>query len=397
MAFALSILISVLALVFSLLRVPILKSLRIFLVLFALGAGQIHLAFLALTLFLISELSYRFEFQISQRLFAIVGTFYVCTLFLTVLSPIDKRVLSELIQLFIYFSLFFLICAILKAPEMMVHILKMSVYASLAIACLGIFLNSIELTEVPAIFLERGGNEGSTFLLLMGVVPCIFMFLKTRNILYILISLVLVYAQFIATSRANYALSVICLSSIVFFMLNRALVRGFVILVLMILCAVNFPEIIVVWESEQNYSALQRILLYEAGFELVRERPWIGWGWGSTSRLASSSNFTDLIFPHFHSTFIQLWVELGLLGLALIVMWFLSLIWSLVRGFFGTNLNEHNAYIALSSFALFFSGFTEAMLFGADRAIQVVFLLAITINILKANKSISKRSHDAIH
>ena len=383
MTSALSIAISILAILFAVLKIPTLQLQRTFLVLFALGAGQIHLAYLALTLFLFSELGYRFQHRLHRRSFAIFAGFYAYVLLVTITSPIDIRAVSETMQLLIYIFTFFQIQAVLFREGMTERILLMSAYASLVMACLGLLLESLGFTEAPAIFLERGGNEGSTFLLLMGVVPCIFFFMKTRKPKFLLIVLIITYAQFVATSRANYFLSGFCILSIFFFLINQLWIRILISLIFATLTILNLPSILQILEGEQNYSTLQRILLYDLGYKIASEHPWFGWGWGSTFKLVTANNLTDISFPHFHSTFIQFWVELGVFGLILNGLWTLSLFWSVIKGCYSRISNEYNSYIALSSIVIFFSGFTEALIFGADRAVQVIILFAIYIKILK--------------
>lgn len=387
MIFTLSIFISGLALLFAGIKAPLLKSIRFFLVLLALGAGQIHLAFLALVVFIYAELDYNFVVRYPASLLFSAFTLYSSIFLVTLASDISYRIISELFQLLIYLYLFLQVFSILRSMEKIELFLKMSVFASLTVGVMGIILESLELTEEPAIFVERGGNEGSLFLLLMGIIPCIFLFLKKRSGMYIYIALILIYAQYVATSRANYTLGLISLLSIPILMIKSALIR----IVLVAVSIFTFPLFVSfineIWESQQNYSTLQRILLYEAGVELAEKHYWTGWGWGSTSSLVDANSLTDLSFPHFHSTFIQFWVELGLLGLVLIALWTFGLLLALVKGYLGKGPIEHRGYIALSSLVVYLSGFTEALIFGFDRAIQVIFIVAIVIRILTLKKS----------
>lgn len=392
MTLALSITISCLAILFAVLKIPFLQSQRTFLVLFALGAGQIHLAYLALILFLFTELGFRFPHRLHRRSFTIIIGFYACVVLVTITSPVDIRTVTETIKLFVYIFIFFQIQAILSREGMTECILRMSAYASLVMASLGLIFTNLGFTETPHIFLERGANEGSTFLLLMGVVPCIFLLMKTQKLKFLLVALIITYAQYVATSRANYFLSGFCILSIFFFSISQLRIRIILTLIFSTLIILNLPYIMQFIEGEQNYSTLQRILLYELGYKIASEHPWLGWGWGSTFKLVSANTLTDIDYPHFHSTFIQLWVELGVFGLIIIGLWTVSLVWSITKGCYSKISNEYNSYIALSSVVIFFSGFTEALIFGADRAIQIVIMFAIYIKILKSNKKLKYKN-----
>lgn len=390
MTLALSIFISGLAVVFAGAKSPLLKSIRLFLVLLALGAGQIHLAFIALVVFIYTELNYNLVVRYPSALLFWVFTLFFSIVMITMTSDMSYRMSFELIQLLVYFYLFIQIYSILNSPEKIETILKMSAFAALMVALMGVLLKGLGLTEEPAIFIERGGNEGSLFLLLMGVIPCIFLFLKRRNKLYLCISLILIYSQYEATSRANYTLGIVSLLSIPLFMIKSNLARWFFVAISICVVLLGGDIISKIWESQQNYSTMQRILLYEAGIDLAKKHFWTGWGWGSTSTLAAASSLTDVSYPHFHSTFIQFWVELGVLGLILIALWTSGLLFALVKGYFGKRPIEYRAYIALSSFAIYISGFTEALVFGFDRAIQVVFITAIVMRMLSFRKLMAK-------
>ena len=377
----LSITISGLAILFSVLKFPALSTFRCFLVLLALGAGQIHLAILALILFLFAELGFRVPSQVPAKSFVILLSLYLATLLVTLFSSTNGRTISELIQLFAYIFIFFQLQAVLQRPNEAERIIRLSAYAAFTVTVLGLGLKQLGLTQVPGIFLARGANEGAIFLSLMGVVPTVFLFLRTRNPVYLLMALIMVYAQIVATSRSTYALSIVTLMSVFFFVWKHIWVRVLLSFAVCALSLANVSWFMSVWQSQQNYSVLQRILLYEAGYEFWSEQPWFGWGWGSSSTLVPQNTLTDIAFPHFHSTYVQFIVELGALGWAVIFLWAIMVIWFVIKGLYSSLPKEDRAYIALSAFTLLFSGFTEVMLFGADRAIQVIFLLAIGLRL----------------
>lgn len=382
MVFALSISISILAIVLAGLRMESLRSLRGFMVLFALGAGQIHLAILSLIILLFSEEGYSLPRHVSLRSVALLLGFFFAVVSVTLFSDIRERTISELLQLLLYIFTYIQLQSVLRQSGQMERLVRLSVPAAMAVAILGLVLERSGLTEAPAIFLDRGGNEGSTFLLLMGVVPSVFMFLKNRNLVYILCIFMLTFVQLEATSRANVALSALCFLAIGFFIWKDRLPRVVLSLIVVAALYVNIDFIEAAWDQQQNYSALERTALYEAGIKLWLDSPWIGWGWGATSELVPRIVLTGSEYPHFHSTYIQFIVELGVLGVLIAGLWIIVAFAIMLYGAFGHFRQQYAAYLVLSSFSLLSSGFTEAMIFGADRAIQVVFISAFAVHII---------------
>ncbi len=77
-----------------------------------------------------------------------------------------------------------------------------------------------------------------------------------------------------------------------------------------------------------------RLKAWLFAFELWRERPWFGWGAGSSRTLIAHSNRPWDLFdhdhwlPHLHNTYLELLVQFGLTGLILFTSWLVALVWA---------------------------------------------------------------------
>jgi len=65
-------------------------------------------------------------------------------------------------------------------------------------------------------------------------------------------------------------------------------------------------------------SISERYYMYKVFFELAPERPLLGWGPGQTKRLLERSGYPGLdTAPHFHNIFVEIILQLGLVGLGI--------------------------------------------------------------------------------
>lgn len=381
--YVVSLAISVGALSIALLKLRVLRHVRLVSIFFSLGAGQIHIAVLALLTFLVAENNYRLPVSLPKIPLLLVAMCFFLIVLTTMLSPIEGRTLVELFQLLIYMIVLVLFMAYLEEPGNTRPVLSAMVVAGLLVAVIGGILFFIEAKSSPHIFLGRGGNEGAIFLLLTGIIPAISLFAETKRPIYLLSVFVMLGAQFLATSRTSIILGALIVFITFYLMIRERWFRIFLLLGLTSVGYLYWDTFQILLEGLKNYSASQRILLYEAGWAFWLESPLVGWGWGATSVLASQEVLTDLIFPHFHSTYIQFLVELGWLGVVFNAIWFLGAFWLLFVGMSdGADLNVR-VYITAAAIALIGLGFTSALLFGADRAVQVVLVIALVRNLLR--------------
>lgn len=374
------------------LRLPGLGAVRHVAVFFALGAGQIYLAALALLALLMAEYGYMPPRCVPRRPTIVAAASVTLVVLATLFSPMSGRTIYELIQLFYYVGVFVLFAAYLRSTARIERLLRAMVAAASLVAALGIAGYMSGMASVPHIYLGRGSNEGSLFLLLSGVIPAMTLFTATRHPTYLALTFLMAGAQMLATSNTHLAISVLAIVAAGFFLIRRRSLRVLVIVATVAAVAGALPLLHGFYERLLDYSTLERIALYEGGWAFWLERPWTGWGWGATSAVAPQVALTDQSYPHFHSAYIQFLVELGALGWLAIVAWVGGSLWLI---FSAVRLRGDPAaayYMAVMSMALLGAGVTQALLFGADRAIQVMLALALIGALYRRARLVSSRS-----
>ncbi|MFN2099277.1 O-antigen ligase family protein [Altererythrobacter sp. MF3-039] len=362
-------------------------------VIMALGAGQIYLAFAALGLMLLAE--NKWQLQLSQSRGAIFATALIILfiLGLTVLSPTTFRTYSEGAQLVLYAAVFVLLLSYLSSGTRIMTLLLACVVGAVAVAALAYLTVFLGWQSPPFIFVGRGSNEGSVFLALLGVVPASILFVRTRNPVYLAAAIVLTLVQFTATSRGSVAVSGLAIVASIYFITNVVAVRIAMIVAGGYIFASNLNLLLGIYEAQLNFSARERLVLIEHGWSLFQERFWTGWGWGSTSVLAASAPTINANYPHFHNAYVQFLVELGVTGLVMLVGFVIYCMKGVVSVSFSRRNSSAQALIVISTLAILVASIFDAMLFGADRAVQILFLLALivrTVDLLSANRNLLK-------
>ena len=143
-----------------------------------------------------------------------------------------------------------------------------------------------------------------------------------------------------------------------------------------------------------NYSLFERLRLIAEGFDKWKQSPIFGHGWGSTSYIVNQISLPpgtgDLIqvHPHFHNTFIQLIVELGVFGWAISLLIFGTCIYIFLKNNLYSDDKYSSIFIKLSCLWIVFSLFTQAMIFGGSRALPLILILSI-ISSIRTQKIIS--------
>lgn len=371
-----------LALLGAVIPLPGLERARLVMVLLALGCGQIYVAVAALGVLLVVENKWRLpEFQSHLPILVTVAT-VGGILLTTFLVPTSGRTYTELAQLALYLLMTGLLLAYLRTGEDIHRLLTACVFAATGVALIGLLSIQLGLQTAPAIFLARGPNEGAIYLSLIGAVPATIMFVRTRNPLYLVAFAVLLYAQNLATARGSMIASVVAALAMVFFVTRIKLLRAAMVAIGLYVVLVNVSALTGIYQENLNFSARERLALFNYGWWLWEQRPITGWGWGSTTDLAQHASTTVLVYPHFHNTYIQLLVEAGVVGWFIIGLFLWFVISSAVAAVTRVRQPAVSALVLSVGLALFVSGFFDAMLYGADRAVQVIILLTLVARAL---------------
>lgn len=379
---AASIAISLLALLASLIRTPRFEFVRHWLVFFALGAGNIHIAVVSLAVLLFVNSGYRLPIRRLGRTELIVLGMVGLIALISLFSPITGRTITKLLHLGLFVFIAFQLMHEFASAERIRFYLRCMVYGAAAMALLAIALSFVGLTETPHIYLARGSNEGSIFVTFMGVLPALTLMLWERRPHYLALAAMLAIAPLLAVSRSNTAVSAVMLAGTFYFLFNRPLIKAAMLVAAGTIIYHSRDLLSLQIGSQINYSALQRIELTRYGWDLWTERPLTGWGWGSTSNLVPQAMLVDIEYPHFHNTWVQILAETGAVGWLIIALfaWFgIRCVWiSLVR----LRSPAISAYVSFALIGIVWLGFFEALTFGADRMVQLVLMLPIMGNMI---------------
>ncbi|MGL5840117.1 MAG: O-antigen ligase family protein [Sphingorhabdus sp.] len=366
-------------------KLPGLDQLRWTAVLLGLGAGQIYIAVASFLLFLLIENNLAISVKKLRKPLYICAVFFVSIAVLTFFSGYTLRSISEMGQLFIYIAAYILLCENLKTEENVLLFLKACAFAGFIVTVMAITTVVLGIQTPPYIFIDRGSNEGAAFIGLIGVVSATSLFIMRRNPTYLIMGVTHIYASFLATSRGGLVISALAFLAGFFFLTKSIVLRSAMIAGGIYILMLNIPQIQFAIEEQVNFSTKERILLVQHGWDIAQERFWTGWGWGSTNVIAERVP-TAIVYPHFHNAYIQLLVELGFLGWVLTGLFLYFVASRSYAAFTQIRSSTVSTLVVGGSLGLIVSGFFDAMLFGADRALQVVIVMALIAQSVKIGK-----------
>jgi len=374
---ALSIAISFLALVVSAIPTRRYAFARTTLVLFALGAGNIHVAVVALSVMLFVNNGFKLPTIRLARTELIVGVLVGLIVLITFLSPVTIRTLTKLLHLSLFIFILAQLLQELADAERIRSYLKAMVWAAAGVAVLALALQTVGVTERPHIYIGRGANEGSTYLSLIGVLPALTLMLWERKLIYLAPCGVMAFAQLMAFSRSNTLLLGVMLGAVFFFYFDRRAIKAAMLLLVGAIIYRSQDLISLQLERQMNFSTRERVELIRYGWELWLQRPYTGWGWGSTSELVPRAILVEQEYPHFHNTWVQLLVEVGVVGWLLIAvfLWFgLRCTWIALRW---ARSPAVSFFVLMAMVGIGWMGSFVPLVFGADRILMLLFLLPI--------------------
>lgn len=384
-----------LAILAALLAVPGFALARWSLVFAALAGGQVYIAVIAFAVLLVVENGFKIRFTLPSHVYVFLGFSFVAIVGLTLLSPVSFRTLSELVQLALYLFLFTLLTSFLQTGREVMLVFRAATIGSVGAAFISFALNALGFSSGIDVFIGRGANEGATFMSLIGVVSSVVMFARTRNPVYIVAALFLTYMQYLATSRGSMAVSGIVILIGLFFQFRNPLLRAGMAFAGLVILVRNVPILRNLAEGQVNFSARERLALLEHGWDLSWERFWTGHGWGSTDTLAAAAPTTRNIYLHFHNTYIQMIAEMGLFGWVLLGAFLYFVISAASAALFRIKQPAVSTLVFSGFLAILIAANFEALLFGADRSVQVVILCSLIARAIAIGKTQSSKPEQA--
>lgn len=139
---------------------------------------------------------------------------------------------------------------------------------------------------------------------------------------------------------------------------------------------IDWAPIVAALFGQDNFSNLERLGLLQASLRLFLEQPLLGWGWGSLDNLMPRVPETIGSYPHAHNTFAHFAVELGILGLAILVALIAQPIVGAVRAYRQKRRADF-IFLAALGVAFLATSLIEDLVYGATRAVPLMIVLAV--------------------
>lgn len=229
-----------------------------------------------------------------------------------------------------------------------------------------------------------GRNETTFAIVLLGHVPLLYLYafrLRRRSGLLILQTIFFIVAG-LAESRSGVLLMSFTTAAVVVYTLGR---RRFVMIALVTITlgsAVWFSGLgrmaatAVEATVESNpRSNEERLALLHASWRLVRERPVLGWGWGSIEVVLPLATETRKPRMHPHNAYAHAAVEMGVVGMLLLLTLYGEIA---LRAVGMMRHRNRGAVFNFSAFvALALLSMTDVVFYGASRGLVACVLLGL--------------------
>lgn len=338
--------------------------------------------------------------QINGILFCLLA---VLTLTLTISNNFNESILSflKLITLIVVFYCVSFSLKKLKAPfDFIAQLFIASVFIE-GVFTIFSFFNS------ENIFTGISMNRNiSSFSLLIKLPFIIFLLSKPKPISFKpfikIIEIILIVSIVLLQSRAAiFSMALIYLIILLFYKTRKShLIISIFSLIISLLLLINFSSSFINQKTLnpinifQDESFNQRTEYYSKAFNLFIEKPIIGHGLGSwkieSLRGISSSN-DNLIVPFYvHNDFLQILVEVGLIGLVIYLLLFFSSISRIIKGWNKVTIYQ---YLFLSILIFLINSNLNFPIHRSQEIVPFVYVLALVYgseNIKIDNKFIYK-------
>jgi O-antigen ligase len=230
-----------------------------------------------------------------------------------------------------------------------------------------------------------GSNEGAFILIVCGlVVPAYWVSAAAdwREIAFgwavISISLLAIY---LGESRAGIGFGLVIVGS---FILSRvvgvSILKASVAIGVLLILASQHPTAqsmyTKVFDTERNFSNIERAALIETCFSLFAEQPITGWGWGTMENLLEQYSLAKNSYPHPHNTYAHFATEIGIGGLACLALLF-WLLWRIAVQNYRAGRHNEALFAAYCLITLIVLGMVNDYFYGANRGIIVAVMLGL--------------------
>lgn len=135
-----------------------------------------------------------------------------------------------------------------------------------------------------------------------------------------------------------------------------------------------------VFDTQRNFSNIERIALIETCFELFAEQPFTGWGWGRIEELLATHSRSKITYPHPHNTYAHFAAEIGIGGLICLLVMFWRL-WKIALDNYRSGHRDEAFFAIYCLTTLVVLGMVNDYFFGANRGIIVAVMLGLAASV----------------
>lgn len=295
--------------------------------------------------------------KIPNLIFYLVSFISITILFSSVFSTDPKLSLLALMRFFIFFAFCYLIYAQIKNITS-VKFLILSLFLSVLIVGLTMFFEFAQ--KGFSFFVENGAlqrlagvyeNPNYVGILLILTIPISlsYLFLDKGNKYRLLIILALLFQIVIlllADSRSSFFSVTISTIVLLFFSSKKVKLAFISVVSVFALILLLFTDINVLIELYLRTDRIgTRSLAWSTGVDIILNNIWIGTGANTYENIfysyspselivwikAISNGPVTLVSPHPHNLFIYFWAENGILGLLIIVLFFITVFYMVIK------------------------------------------------------------------
>ncbi|HIF30070.1 MAG TPA: O-antigen ligase family protein [Planctomycetaceae bacterium] len=143
------------------------------------------------------------------------------------------------------------------------------------------------------------------------------------------------------------------------------------------------------FDTERNFSNIERTALIESCYALFVERPWTGWGWGTMESLLDTYSLSKNSYPHPHNTYAHFAAEIGVGGLVCLGMIFIGL-GTIAVGNYRAGRRHEALFAAYCLVTLVVLGMVNDYFYGANRGIIVAVMLGLAAGVQAPRKRLMR-------
>jgi O-antigen ligase len=250
---------------------------------------------------------------------------------------------------------------------------------------LSLVLGYLYITQGVQYGYFMGSNEGAFILIVCGLIVPAYQILTSEEWREIYACWAVIGLSLgtiiLSESRAGigFGLAIVgsfALSRVIGISLTKAAVAAVVVIALASQNSKVQSKFNELFDTQRNFSNIERVALVETCFVLFSEQPFTGWGWGSIEELLAQHSRSAIDYPHPHNTYAHFAAEIGIGGLVCLFMIFWGL-WKIAKDNYRSGRREEAFFAAYCLVTLVILGMVNDYFFGANRGIIVAVMLGL--------------------